>query len=104
MDENDETTNDVSAGLKYIAEHPQVTNVLLTGGDPLLMSTRRLIEIFERLREIPHVRIIRIGSKMPAFERHFRLQRVLGIVEPYTNNFRRALYARPQPGTGRYGL
>ena len=68
MDDNDEVTNDVSEGLRYIADHPEVTNVLLTGGDPLLMSTRRLVEIFEALRAIPHVRIIRIGSKMPAFD------------------------------------
>ena len=68
MDENDEATNDVSEGLRYIAEHPEVTNVLLTGGDPLLMSTRRLVEIFEALRAIPHVQIIRLGSKMPAFD------------------------------------
>ncbi len=67
MDDNDEVSNDVSEGLAYIAAHPEVTNVLLTGGDPLLMSTRRLIEIFSALRAIPHVRIIRIGSKMPAF-------------------------------------
>ena len=68
MDDNDEATNDVSEGLAYIAANPQVTNVLLTGGDPLLMSTRRLTEIFESLRAIPHVQIIRIGSKMPAFD------------------------------------
>lgn len=68
MDENDEVVNDVSEGIRYIAGNPNVTNVLLTGGDPLLMSTRRLVEIFEALRAIPHVRIIRIGSKMPAFD------------------------------------
>jgi len=68
MDENDEVTNDVSAGIRYIADHPEVSNVLLTGGDPLLMSTRRLIDIFSQLREIPHVKIIRIGSKLPAFD------------------------------------
>ena len=68
MDDNDEVTNDVSAGLAYIAAHPEVSNVLLTGGDPLLMSTRRLVETFEALRAIDHVRIIRIGSKMPAFD------------------------------------
>ncbi len=68
MDENDEVTNDVSEGLRYIAEHPEVTNVLLTGGDPLLMSTRRITEILEKIRAIPHVKIIRIGSKMPAFD------------------------------------
>ena len=74
MDDNDEVTNDISAGLAYIADHPEVSNVLLTGGDPLLMSTRRLVEIFDALRGIDHVRIIRIGSKMPAFD-PWRVQR-----------------------------
>lgn len=68
MDDNDEVTNDISAGLEYIRNHPEITNVLLTGGDPLLMSTRRLTDIFRKLRAIPHVKIIRIGSKMPAFD------------------------------------
>jgi KamA family protein len=68
MNDNDETAHDVSAGIRYIAEHPEITNVLLTGGDPLLMSTRRLRAILEPLRAIPHVQIIRIGSKMPAFD------------------------------------
>jgi KamA family protein len=68
MDGNDEATNDVSEGIRYIAGNPNVTNVLLTGGDPLLMSTRRLVEILKALRAIPHVRIVRIGSKMPAFD------------------------------------
>ncbi|MBN1512960.1 MAG: 4Fe-4S cluster-binding domain-containing protein [Phycisphaerae bacterium] len=68
MDENEEVTRDVSEGIRYIAGNPNVTNVLLTGGDPLLMSTRRIREILESLRAIPHVRIIRIGSKMPAFD------------------------------------
>lgn len=68
MDENDEVTNDVSEGIRYIAAHTEVANVLLTGGDPLLMSTRRLREIILALRAIEHVQIIRIGSKMPAFD------------------------------------
>jgi lysine 2,3-aminomutase len=68
MDENDEATNDVSEGIRYIAQHPEVNNVLLTGGDPLLMSARRLTDIFQRLRDIPHVKIIRVGSKIPAFD------------------------------------
>jgi KamA family protein len=67
MDENDEVSIDVSRGIEYIRRHPEIDNVLLTGGDPLLMATRRLRDIFARLREIPHVRIIRIGTKMPAF-------------------------------------
>lgn len=68
MDDNGEVTNDVSAGLAYVADNPNITNVLLTGGDPLLMSTRRLVGILDALRSIEHVEIIRIGSKLPAFD------------------------------------
>jgi len=67
MNENDEVSIDVSRGIEYIRQHPEISNVLLTGGDPLLLATRRLREILAQLREIPHVRIIRIGTKMPAF-------------------------------------
>jgi len=86
MDDNDETTNDVSAGIKYISEHPEVANVLLTGGDPLLMSTRRLTEIIEALRAIDHVKIIRIGSKMPAFDpwRILRDQPLQALLSKYS--------------------
>ena len=67
MNDNEEVSKDVSAGVAYIRKHPEISNVLLTGGDPLIMGTRRLREIITQLREIPHVKIIRIGSKMPAF-------------------------------------
>ncbi len=67
IDGNDETTLDISDGLEYIRSDTQITNVLLTGGDPLIMSTGRLMTIIEKLREIDHVKIIRIGTKMPAF-------------------------------------
>jgi len=70
MDDNDEVVNDVSLGLEYIRRHKQISNVLLTGGDPLLMSTRKLEEILRSLRQIPHVQIIRMGTKMPAFNPH----------------------------------
>jgi KamA family protein len=67
MNGNDEAVIDVSEGIRYIARHRHITNVLLTGGDPLLLSTVRLRKILAALRQIPHVQIIRIGSKMPAF-------------------------------------
>ena len=62
-----ETIKDVSEGLEYIQSHPEITNVLLTGGDPLTLETQRLEAILKELREITHVNIIRIGSKMPAY-------------------------------------
>ncbi|WP_308634409.1 KamA family radical SAM protein [Paenibacillus silvisoli] len=62
-----EAVSDVEAGLQYIAEHPEISNVLLTGGDSLILATPKLRSILKRLREIDHVRIIRLGSKIPVF-------------------------------------
>jgi len=67
MDSNDEAVVNLDPGIDYIRKHTAITNVLLTGGDPLMLSTRRLESILRRLRTIPHVGIIRIGSKIPAF-------------------------------------
>jgi KamA family protein len=65
-----ECPRDVPAAMDYIREHEEVTNVLLTGGDPLTLATAKLAEIVRRLREIDHVQIIRIGTKIPAFNPH----------------------------------
>ena len=54
-------------GLRYIEEHPEVRDVLLSGGDPLLLSDRKLEQLIARLRAIPHVEFIRIGSRIPVF-------------------------------------
>jgi lysine 2,3-aminomutase len=67
-DGNDEVTNDITDAVAYIEEHPEINNVLLSGGDPLIMSTGKLSKIVKQLRDIPHVRIIRIGTKMTAFD------------------------------------
>jgi len=58
---------DLPAALKYIKGHREITNVLLTGGDPLVLTTSKLENIIRQLREIDHIRIIRIGTKTPAF-------------------------------------
>jgi len=54
-------------GLKYIEEHTEVRDVLLSGGDPLLLSDSKLDYILGRLRQIEHVEFIRIGSRIPVF-------------------------------------
>src|SRR5262249_50553233 len=51
--------------LDYIRAHPEIWEVILTGGDPLMLSSRRLAEIMDDLARIPHVRIIRIHSRIP---------------------------------------
>lgn len=53
------------AGIAYIAAHPEVRDVLVSGGDPLMLSDAALDSLLSRLRAIPHVEIVRIGTKAP---------------------------------------
>lgn len=53
--------------LRYIEAHPEVRDVLLSGGDPLLLSDKKLEHLLSRLRAIKHVEFIRIGSRIPVF-------------------------------------
>jgi lysine 2,3-aminomutase len=53
--------------IDYLKRTPQVRDVLLSGGDPLVLAPKILEEILSRLREIPHVEIVRIGSRVPVF-------------------------------------
>lgn len=52
-------------GLDYIRAHPEVRDVLISGGDPLLLSDERLEQVLAPLRAIEHVEMIRIGTRMP---------------------------------------
>ncbi|RXK54724.1 KamA family radical SAM protein [Oleiharenicola lentus] len=53
--------------LRYIEAHPEIRDVLLSGGDPLLLSDKKLEHLLGRLRAIKHVEFIRIGSRIPVF-------------------------------------
>ena len=53
--------------LEYLKRTPQVRDVLLSGGDPLVLAPKILEEILTRLSEIPHIEIVRIGSRVPVF-------------------------------------
>ncbi|MCO6401182.1 MAG: KamA family radical SAM protein [Verrucomicrobia bacterium] len=52
--------------IDYIRNHREVRDVLISGGDPLIMSDDRIAWLLERLRAIPHVEMLRIGTKVPA--------------------------------------
>jgi len=81
-----EAVNDVEPGLQYIAEHPEINNVLLTGGDSLILGTPKLRTIIERLRDIDHVNIIRLGSKLPVFNpmRIYEDEALLELLSQYS--------------------
>ncbi len=57
----------LDAVIAYLQEHTEVRDVLLSGGDPLLMSEDRLDEVLGRIRAIPHIEFVRIGSRVPSF-------------------------------------
>lgn len=57
----------LDAAIEWIAAEPRIADVLISGGDPLLLSNRRLDELLDRLAAIEHLRLIRIGSRVPIF-------------------------------------
>ncbi|HEX9116617.1 MAG TPA: lysine 2,3-aminomutase [Anaerolineae bacterium] len=59
--------SDFDAQIEYIAATPQVRDVLISGGDPLILPQKMLEDLLRRLRAIPHVEIIRLGSRVPVF-------------------------------------
>ena len=67
-----EILKDCRPAVRYIRDHREISNILLTGGDPLSLTTSSLREVLSALREIDHVQIIRIGTRMPVYN-PFRL-------------------------------
>lgn len=57
----------IENGLKYIRAHQEIRDVIVSGGDPLMLSDNRLNAILHKLRAIRHVEIIRIGTRVPCF-------------------------------------
>jgi len=66
--EQKEVLRDYETAFKYIREHSEINNVLITGGDALMLSTERLENLISNLREIPNVKIIRIGTKLLSYD------------------------------------
>jgi lysine 2,3-aminomutase len=59
------TRETVKAGIDYIRKHPEIRDVVVSGGDPFMLPDDRLDEILGELRSIPHVEIFRIGTRVP---------------------------------------
>lgn len=58
----------LDAAFAYIAGRPEIWEVIVTGGDPLVLSPRRLADLMDRLNAIPHVRIVRFHTRVPAVD------------------------------------
>jgi lysine 2,3-aminomutase len=58
----------LEGALAYISEHSEIWEVILTGGDPLMLSDRRLAETITRLNDIDHVKVLRIHTRVPVVD------------------------------------
>jgi lysine 2,3-aminomutase len=59
------STATIDAGIDYIRQHPEIRDVLLSGGDPLMVKDELLERILRSLRAIPHLEVLRIGTRVP---------------------------------------
>lgn len=64
-DRKNPSSDEINKGIDYIAAHEDIRDVLISGGDPLLVANKRLDEILGRLKEIRHLDLIRIGTRVP---------------------------------------
>jgi len=83
VDESLKLDFDVDEGLGWIREHKEIRDVLITGGDPLLLSDEKLDYIIRKLREIPHIQMIRFGSRLPVVLPHRITKGLLKVLGGY---------------------
>ena len=72
--------------IDYIREHKEINNVLITGGDPFILKTDKIVYLIKKLREIDHVNIIRFGTRFPQFfpMRIYEDKELLSVLKDYS--------------------
>jgi lysine 2,3-aminomutase len=73
----------IEKAIEYISNTPKIRDVLLSGGDALLISDEKLEHIIKKLRDIPHVEIIRIGSRVPVVMPQRITQNLVDMLKKY---------------------
>jgi lysine 2,3-aminomutase len=77
------TEETIALGIEYIGRHREVRDVLLSGGDPLLLQDKSIERILKALRQIPHVEIIRIGTRVPCTLPQRITSRLVNMLKKY---------------------
>lgn len=84
---NEQTVKNFQEAAKYIADHPEITNVVMSGGDPFLLPTDALIPMLNALRDIPHLNYVRIGSRAPVvFPMRFFEDELIDFLREYNRD------------------
>jgi lysine 2,3-aminomutase len=73
----------LESAFRYLEQHTEIRDVILSGGDPLMLTDIMLEKILQRIRAIPHIEIIRIGSKMPCVLPHRITQHLCEMIKKY---------------------
>src|SRR5687767_11109518 len=73
----------LESAFRYLEEHQEIRDVIMSGGDPLLLSDRRIDDICKRLRTIPHLEVLRIGSRVPCHLPERVTPELCGILKKY---------------------
>lgn len=74
---------ELESAFQYIEEHKEIRDVIMSGGDPLMLTDAMLEKILKRLRSIPHVEIIRIGTRMPVVLPHRITPKLVRMLKKY---------------------
>ena len=70
-------------GIEYIKQNPCVRDVLLSGGDPLMLSNEQIDWLLNEITQIPHVEVVRIGTRMPVVLPYRITPELIGILKKY---------------------
>ena len=89
------TKEQIMKGIEYVKEHPEIRDVLLSGGDPLLLSDAYLEWILKEIRKIPHVEIIRIGTRVPCALPHRITPELCEMLKKYHPLYVNVHFAHP---------
>lgn len=74
---------ELESAFQYIEEHKEIRDIIMSGGDPLMLTDAMLEKILKRLRSIPHVEIIRIGTRMPVVLPHRITPKLVRMLKKY---------------------
>ncbi|RPI70410.1 MAG: KamA family radical SAM protein [Ignavibacteriales bacterium] len=73
----------LESAFEYLEQHSEIRDVILSGGDPLMLTDTMLEKILKRIREIPHIEIIRLGTKMPCVLPHRITENLCEMIKKY---------------------
>jgi lysine 2,3-aminomutase len=89
----------IESAFRYIETHREIRDVIISGGDPLILSDGRLDRILSRLRTVPHVQIIRIGTKVPVVLPQRITRELVSILKKYHPLFMSIHFTHPSEFT-----